>query len=84
MHVNNSWCALALGSNLGDRHALVESAIQALGNLEGLTNLESAPLYETEPVDVSPEYQDMLSLFATILSPFSAEIGMKCKEPSVY
>ena len=51
MHVNDTWCALALGSNLGDRHALIESAIQALSEIEKLTNLESAPLYETEPVD---------------------------------
>ena len=61
MHVNNSWCALALGSNLGDRHALVESAIQALGNLEGLTNLESAPLYETEPVDCPKDSPNFLN-----------------------
>ena len=51
MHVNDSWCALAFGSNLGDRHTLVESAIKALAEINGLTNLESAPLYETEPLD---------------------------------
>ena len=51
MHVNDSWCALAFGSNLGDRHALVESALNALAEIDGLTNLESAPFYETEPLD---------------------------------
>jgi 2-amino-4-hydroxy-6-hydroxymethyldihydropteridine diphosphokinase len=50
MHVNDTWCAIALGSNLGDRQALVENAIHALKELDGLTNLESAPFYETEPV----------------------------------
>ena len=51
MHVDDTWCALALGSNLGDRNTLVESAIKALTKIDGLTNLKSAPFYETEPVD---------------------------------
>lgn len=51
MKVDDCWCAFGLGSNLGDRHALVKSAIAALAEIAGLTNLECAPLYETEPLD---------------------------------
>ena len=41
MHVNDTWCAIALGSNLGDRHALVASALDALSQVDGLLEADS-------------------------------------------
>ena len=43
--------AVALGSNLGDRHACMESAIRRLREI--LSDLQVSPIYETEPVGVA-------------------------------
>ena len=43
-------CYLGLGSNLGDREANLERAIDALGRIPGLAVLRRSRLYETEPV----------------------------------
>ncbi len=42
---------LGLGSNLGDRHAMLQSAIRALESPR-LQVLRVSPIYETEPMDV--------------------------------
>ena len=42
--------AVALGSNLGDRRALLESAARALGRLPGSDLVAASELMETEPV----------------------------------
>jgi 2-amino-4-hydroxy-6-hydroxymethyldihydropteridine diphosphokinase len=47
-------CVLALGSNLGDRHATLQGAIDALRDTPGLYLTGVSSLYETEPVD-APE-----------------------------
>jgi len=41
---------LALGSNLGDREAHLQSAVDALGK-SGVTVLGCSPVYETEPLE---------------------------------
>jgi 2-amino-4-hydroxy-6-hydroxymethyldihydropteridine diphosphokinase len=41
---------LSLGSNLGDRLALLQATRQALHGIDGLTILASSPIYQTEPV----------------------------------
>jgi 2-amino-4-hydroxy-6-hydroxymethyldihydropteridine diphosphokinase len=47
--------ALALGSNLGDRHALLESAVARLRAI--LSNIQISAIFETEPVGVrGPQY----------------------------
>ncbi len=45
---------LGLGSNLGDRLALLREARRALGLTQGLRVSASSPLYETEPVGGPP------------------------------
>ena len=45
-----AWCALGLGSNLGDRVGLLDEAFQALSALPWLHKIRRAPLYETAPV----------------------------------
>ncbi len=45
---------LGLGSNLGDRLALLREARRALGLTQGLRVSASSPLYETEPVGDPP------------------------------
>jgi 2-amino-4-hydroxy-6-hydroxymethyldihydropteridine diphosphokinase len=49
---------LALGSNIGDRLKYLTAARDILSGTPGLTLLDSAPVYETEPVGVQPEHKD--------------------------
>jgi 2-amino-4-hydroxy-6-hydroxymethyldihydropteridine diphosphokinase len=46
---------LSLGSNLGDRLALLKQAIGRLRVLGGVDLIEASPLYETEPWESEPE-----------------------------
>jgi len=57
---------LSLGSNLGDRLAHLRTARQRLGALPGVRLLAAAPVYETEPVGVQPEFRH-LAFLNTIL-----------------
>jgi 2-amino-4-hydroxy-6-hydroxymethyldihydropteridine diphosphokinase len=51
---------LALGSNQGDRAAVLQGAVDALGGTPGLTVLAVSPVYETDPVG-GPEQRDYLN-----------------------
>jgi 2-amino-4-hydroxy-6-hydroxymethyldihydropteridine diphosphokinase len=51
--------AIALGSNLGDRHAHLSYAIDAL-QLD-LVDILVSPFHETEPVGVGPEHRPYLN-----------------------
>lgn len=57
---------LSLGSNLGDRLGFLRSARSGIARLEGVSLLASAPVYETDPVDV-PEAYKGLDFLNTIL-----------------
>src|SRR5215472_11126885 len=61
---------LSLGSNLGDRAANLERAIQAL-DAAGVSVLERSSTYETEPVDflVQPWFLNCALEAGTSLSP---------------
>ena len=50
---------LSLGSNLGDRVANINAAIDELERGIPHSSMLRAPLYETEPVDVPGEYADV-------------------------
>jgi 2-amino-4-hydroxy-6-hydroxymethyldihydropteridine diphosphokinase len=45
---------LSLGSNVGDRLALLRAAVRRLGELEGVRVVEASPLYESEPWESEP------------------------------
>lgn len=49
----------SLGSNLGDRHAHIHRAGEAILAMEDARLVAKSSLYETEPVDVRPEFQHM-------------------------
>ncbi len=46
---------LGLGSNLGDRVAYLQGAVDALGDTEGLRLVAVSPVYETAPVGGPPQ-----------------------------
>lgn len=63
---------LALGSNLGDRHAHLAAAREAIGALPGTSLQKSSSLYETPAWGASepqPTYLNAVISLATALSP---------------
>ncbi len=70
---------IALGSNLGDRAGHLAAAISALEALPGVLSVESAPVYETEPVgspDLSGlrgEQDNFLNTVALVKTTLSAK-----------
>lgn len=58
---------LSLGSNLGDRLANLRAAREAIRQLAGVTLVAQAPLYETEPVGVKPEYAHLKFLNTVLI-----------------
>jgi 2-amino-4-hydroxy-6-hydroxymethyldihydropteridine diphosphokinase len=63
--------ALALGSNLGDRMANLQGAVDALFGLPGLDFLAVSPVYETAPVGgpSQPDFLNAVLLASTSLPP---------------
>ncbi len=64
---------LALGSNLGDRLATLQGAVQALLGEPGLTLTALSPVYETVPVGgpPQPEYLNAVLVARTTLTPMA-------------
>jgi 2-amino-4-hydroxy-6-hydroxymethyldihydropteridine diphosphokinase len=61
---------VALGSNLGDRNAFVSQALKAMEQ-KGLRLLQTAPLYETQPIGAAD--QVFINTAARIETQLSAE-----------
>jgi 2-amino-4-hydroxy-6-hydroxymethyldihydropteridine diphosphokinase len=64
---------IALGSNLGDRRAYLERAVEALGALPGVTVLRRSSLYETAPVGGPPGQGPYLNAVAEVRTDLPAE-----------
>lgn len=63
---------IALGSNLGDRHAYIHQAIEYLDNSALITIEQSSPIIETNPVGpvVQGNYLNAVTGIKTELGPF--------------
>jgi 2-amino-4-hydroxy-6-hydroxymethyldihydropteridine diphosphokinase len=51
---------LGIGSNLGDRHATLQGAVDGLARAEGITVVAVSPVYATDPVG-GPEQGEFLN-----------------------
>lgn len=62
---------IALGSNLGDRHANVSRALENLRSSPGIHSVMPSPVYETAPVGVEdqPPFLNLVAGVETGLSP---------------
>ncbi|MDR0608483.1 MAG: 2-amino-4-hydroxy-6-hydroxymethyldihydropteridine diphosphokinase [Planctomycetaceae bacterium] len=63
---------LALGSNLGNRRVILESAWQEIGNLPEIKTLRISRFYETQPVGGpinQPEFLNAVGIIITTLPP---------------
>ena len=63
---------IALGSNLGDRHAIIEAAIHLIELIPGTRVTQTAACRETAPVDApegSPSFINTVSAVETSLKP---------------
>ncbi len=58
---------LSLGSNLGDRLGQLADAAQSISALPGVRILARSAVYETDPVDVSSQYEDRPFLNAVLI-----------------
>jgi 2-amino-4-hydroxy-6-hydroxymethyldihydropteridine diphosphokinase len=58
--------ALSLGSNIGARLQNLVQAKAHIADLAGITLATASPVYETEPVDIPPEFADVPFLNAVI------------------
>ena len=58
---------ISLGSNLGDRLANLQAVRRQILDLPGTVAAAQSPVYETEPVDVSPEHADKPYLNSVII-----------------
>ena len=67
----SSRVVLALGSNLGDRLANLQAAVDALGAGPGLDEIMVSPVYQTAPVGgpPQPDYLNAVLVAATSLPP---------------
>src|SRR3954447_9586449 len=64
-------CVVSLGSNLGDRFAKLQGAVNALADTPDLAVTAVSPVYETEPVDApegSTPFLNAVVLLDTTLS----------------
>ncbi len=52
---------LSLGSNLGERLATLQGAVNALADTPGVTLVDVSPVYETAPVDAAEGSSDFLN-----------------------
>jgi len=52
---------IALGSNLGDRHANFMAARDAISKISGVSDVAASPIYETDPVGCEPGAQNFLN-----------------------
>ena len=61
---------LALGSNLGGRHDILQGGVDAIAGLEGVRVVAVSPVYETVPVGgpPQPDYLNAVALVRTTLS----------------
>lgn len=59
--------ALSLGSNLGDRLANLRGARDRIAAVPGLKLVAQAPVYETEPVGVRPEFAHLRYLNTVLI-----------------
>ena len=60
---------IALGANLGDRHATLQQALQALRAMAGSCALRSSRFYRSAPVDAGgPDYLNAVAQLTTPLT----------------
>lgn len=66
---------LSLGSNLDHRLDNLREATNRIDALPGIQILAKAPIYETSPVEVKPEYSTLLFLNTVIIIESSMELS---------
>ncbi len=58
---------LSLGSNLGNRLAFLKKARIRISQISGVSEVQQSSVYETAPVGVRPEYEDLAYLNAVLV-----------------
>jgi 2-amino-4-hydroxy-6-hydroxymethyldihydropteridine diphosphokinase len=71
---------LSLGSNLGDRLAMLAEARRQILAIHGLALTAQAPVYETEPVGVASAFGDLLYLNTVLIVESALELPVLSRE----
>lgn len=73
---------LSLGSNLGDRTAMLSKAVAGLGCTPGVRVLRTSPVYESEPWDLTeqPKFLNIVAEIETDLLPLELLNAVKALE----
>jgi len=71
---------LGLGSNLGDRRALLRQALRRLGSGPGLRLAAVSPLYETAPVGLEDQPPFLNAVAAVETTLFPSRLLVACKQ----
>jgi 2-amino-4-hydroxy-6-hydroxymethyldihydropteridine diphosphokinase len=66
---------ISLGSNEGDRLANLRAAVEALQRLPGFEQVAKSPVYETDPVDVRPQFAELPFLNAILIGMFERNLA---------
>ena len=70
---------LSLGSNLGDRLAMLGEAGRRIAATAGVKILAASPVYETEPVGAQPEYAHLRYLNAVLILDYAGDLEVLSK-----
>ncbi len=67
-------CVISLGSNLGDRMAKLQGALDSLSDTPDVWITEVSPVYETEPVDAPEGSEPFLNAVVLLDTTLSARV----------
>lgn len=71
---------ISIGSNIGERHIYLRSAIQALDELDKVSVEKVSSIYETEPVGYTDQ-ANFLNVVVSVKTEFSAhELLIACQQ----
>ena len=73
-----SQCLISFGSNLGDRHALIADAAQAVDSLPMVNGLQASRLFETPPIGGPSGQEPFLNAVAAFDTEASAREILAC------
>ena len=74
--------AIGLGSNIGDRMAYLITAVSKMEKIAGTTLLAKSAIYETEPVEVPPEFSQLKFLNAVAL--FNVDLDVEAWSAAIH
>ena len=77
-HLASNTHLVSLGSNLGDSVAMLRTARTLLRKRTGASEVSSAPLYQTEPIDCPPDTPVFLNTILSLVADLTPHELLSC------